>query len=124
MRTFAFVPTQSWNKLYGWILNKYKRYDSVIDIVKISVLVFFLAVFGFVYLYFVNLASTRWYFLRQENQKLNTISFQFEILKIKMLDYKQQNRDAINSTSFKRDVVDVHAEIVRIPSEIKLTFNK
>ena len=122
MRTFAFLPTQSINKLYGWILNRYRRSDLVIDIVKVSFLIFVFIVFAFVYLYFVNLASTRWYFLRQENQKLNTISFQFEILKTKMLDYKQQNREAINSMSFKRDVVDVHAEIVKIPTEIKLSL--
>ncbi|MEI6672431.1 MAG: hypothetical protein WCL02_03615 [bacterium] len=50
------------------------------------------------------------------------ITFKYEILKTKLLDYKQQNWDAIQSTSFKRDVVDVSAEIVKIPNGIQLGF--
>ena len=48
-----------------------------------------------------------------------TITFKYEILKTKLLDYKQQNRSAIQSTNFKRDVVDVSAEIVKIPNGVQ-----
>ena len=54
---------------------------------------------------------------------MTTITFQYEILKTKLLDYKQQNWDSVQSTSFKRDVVDVSAEIVKIPSIIQLGLN-
>jgi len=80
----------------------------------------FLLVCGFFYLYFVNLSSTRGYFLKQANQDMVAITFKYEILKTKLLDYKQQNWDAIQSTSFKRDVVDVSAEIVQIPNGVQL----
>jgi hypothetical protein len=51
-----------------------------------------------------------------------TISFKYEILKTKLLDYKQQNWDAVQSSSFKRDVVDVSSEIVKIPNGLQLGF--
>jgi len=68
------------------------------------------------------MSSTRGYFLKQANQDMATITFQYEILKTKLLDYKQQNWNAIQSTSFKREVVDVNAEIVQLPGHITLGF--
>ena len=53
---------------------------------------------------------------------MTAITFQYEILKTKLLDYKQQNWDAVQSTSFKRDVVNVSAEVVKIPNGIQLGF--
>jgi len=53
---------------------------------------------------------------------MTTITFKYEILKTKLLDYKQQNWDAIQSSTFKRDVVNVSAEIVKIPNGVQLGF--
>lgn len=69
----------------------------------------------FTYLFFVNSSSTRGYFLKQENQKLNTVSFQYEILNTKILDLKQKNRESIHGMDFNREVVDIRAEVVKIP---------
>jgi len=121
MRTFAFIPGQV-SKAYTWIISKYKRYDSIVELFKVSGALVFLVLCGFIYLYFVNMSSTRWYFLKQANQEIVTINFQYEILKTKLLDYKQQNRNSIQSSSFKRDVVDVSAEIVKIPNGVQLGF--
>jgi len=68
------------------------------------------------------MSSTRGYFLKQANQEITAITFQYEILKTKLLDYKQQNWNAVQSSSFKRDVVDVSAEIVKIPNGVQLGF--
>ena len=53
---------------------------------------------------------------------MTTITFKYEIIKTKLLDYKQQNWDAVQSTNFKRDVVNVSAEIVKIPTVVQLGF--
>ena len=82
----------------------------------------FLMICAFFYLYFVNLSSTRGYFLKQADQNMTNITFQYEILKTQLLDYTQQNRNAVQSTTFKRDVVDVSAEIVKIPNGVQLGF--
>ncbi len=121
MKTFAFIPGQM-SKAYTWIISKYKRYDSIVELFKVSGAFVFLLVCGFIYLYFVNMSSTRGYFLKQANQEMTAITFKYEILKTKLLDYKQQNWNAVQSSSFKRDVVDVSAEIVKIPNNITLGF--
>ncbi len=121
MRTFAFIPGQV-NRAYQGIISKYKQHDSIIELFKVSGALFFLFICGFVYLYFVNMSSTRGYFLKQADQEMAAINFQYEIIKTKLLDYKQQNRDAVQSLSFKRDVVDVSAEIVKIPNGVQLGF--
>lgn len=121
MRTFAFMPGQV-NKVYNGIVSKYKRHDNVVELFKVSGALVFLILCGFVYLYFVNMSSTRGYFLKQANQEMTAINFKYEILKTKLLDYKQQNWNAVVSSSFKRDVVDVSAEIVKIPNSVQLGF--
>jgi len=83
------------------------------DLVKVGGLFVFFLVCMFFYLYYVNLASTRGYFLKKENQEMNTISFQQEILKTRLIDYRQQNWDTIQSSIFQRKVVDISAEIVK-----------
>ncbi len=121
MKTFAFMPGQV-NRAYAGIVSKYKRYDNIVELAKVGFLAFFLVCCILLYLYFVNMSSTRGYFLKQANQEMVAINFQYEILKTKLLDYKQQNRNSIQSSSFKRDVVDVSAEIVQIPNGVQLGF--
>lgn len=121
MRTFAFIPGQV-SKAYTWIISRYKRYDNIVELFKVGALSFFLVCCVLLYLYFINLSSTRGYFLKQANQEMVAINFQYEILKTKLLDYKQQNWNSVQSTTFKRDVVDVSAEIVKIPNGVQLGF--
>ncbi len=68
------------------------------------------------------MSSTRGYFLKQANQNITTITFQYEILKTKLLDYRQQNRNEIQSTNYKRDIVDISSEVVQLPTTIQLGF--
>jgi hypothetical protein len=124
MKQFAFVQKKSLTNLYGSFLHKYRKYDDIMSVVKVVSLSAFLFICAISYLVFINRASTRGYFLRQENQKLSAISFQFEILKTKMLDYKQQNRDTIHSSTLKNDIVNVNTEVVRIPTKVELGFLK
>lgn len=124
MRTFAFIPKKSLTNVYGSFLRQYRKYDGIMEMIKIGTLAFFLVLFVFSYLIFINKASTRGYFLRKENQKLSTISFQFEILKTRMLDYKQQNWESVAGSSFRRDVVDVTAEVVKIPTSVEVGMDQ
>ncbi|MEI8090758.1 MAG: hypothetical protein WCG98_00390 [bacterium] len=122
MKQFAFVQNKSLTSLYGSFLHKYRKYDNVIELVKFFALGMFLVVCVFSYLIFINKASTRGYTLRQENRKLDAITFQSEILKTKLLAYKQQNWDAIHGSAYKRDIVEVSAEVVKIPTKVEMGF--
>lgn len=95
------------------------------DMIKIWGLLLVLFFCLVIYLRYVSLSSTHGYFLRQENQKLNNISFQYEIYKTQILDQRQKNWETINSSkSSRRDVVTVNAQIVTIPVKTELSMNK
>jgi len=94
------------------------------DLLKIWSLIFVLLFSMFIYLRYVSLSSTHWYFLRQENQKLNNVSFSQEIFKTQILDQRQKNREIINSTkSTKREVITVETQIVTVPMMTEITMN-
>lgn len=122
MKTFAFVRNNT-SKTYDWILHRYRKHDTLIEMSKFLGLAGLLVFCVFIYLFFVNSSSTRGYFLRQETQKLNAVTFQYEILNTKILDYKQKNRDSVHGLDFNREVVDIRAEVVKIPWNIELTMN-
>lgn len=123
MKTFAFSPSNSIKNGYENILIRYRNQDAFMDMIKIWALIFVLCFCLFIYLRYVSLSSTRWYFLRQENQKLNNISFQQEIYKTQILDQRQKNWLRVNSTkSQKREVISVNAQIVTIPVVTELSM--
>lgn len=124
MKTFAFLPTNSIKSWYESILIKYRNQDVFMDLLKIWVLIFVFLFCMFIYLRYVSLSSTHWYFLRQENQNLNNVSFQHEIFKTQILDQRQKNREKLNSTkSAKKEVVTVTSQIVTIPVMTELSMN-
>lgn len=124
MKVFSFSPTSSIKKAYSGLILRYRRHDSTIEFAKVGLLAGVLCIAGFIYLYYVNLSSTRGWYLRQETQKLNNIQFNFDILRTKLLDYKQTNRDSIQGNNSKREVVNIKAEVVKIPSSTDLAYNK
>jgi hypothetical protein len=124
MKLLAFTSKNAINQTYASLLNKYKAYQWIIDIIKIGWLALTLLFFMLIYLYFINKSSTQWYFLRQANNDLNTIKFKYEIVKTNVLNYKQQNRKQIHETFWNNNrVVDIHATIVSIPPSKELTLN-
>ena len=70
---------------------------------------------------YVSLASTRGYFLRQENQKLSAVSFKYEILKTQLLEQKLQNRSVLNGDANQREMIIVPIDPV-VNSGTEATF--
>ena len=91
MNTFAFNPRAKLEKHYASFLRKMQKNDHLWDLIKVGSLLVALAFFGFMYLYFVSLASTRGYFLRQAMQTRTSISFQQEIVKTQILKIRQES---------------------------------
>jgi len=123
MKLLAFTSKNAINQTYVSLLNKYRTYQWIVDIIKIGLAGLAFFSFILIYLYFVNKSSTQWYFLRQANNDLNTIKFKYEIVKTNVLNYKQQNRQQMHDTFWKNNkVVDIHATIVSNPQIKELTL--
>lgn len=79
------------------------------DFVKVATIFAAGVFFFFLYLYYVNMASTRGYFLRQAMQENNSITFEHEIVKTQLLKVQQTNRELMktvtnNKTTEKRAI--------------------
>jgi len=82
---------QNYLNIKKQILKSYKFVSNVKTI--FSIMIFILSIW--IYGYFVNVSSTKWYFLRQERQKLSEIKFQNEIVNI---DVRKIEWDILDKT--------------------------
>ncbi len=106
MNIFAYVhQSKKWIKKNR--LHKYIQHNGIVDIIKIWILVLTLLFVIVIYLYYVTLASTRWYFLRKANQENKKIQFEYEILKTDLLEYKQKNRENIHNNRHPNKIIRI-----------------
>ncbi|MCF7835092.1 hypothetical protein K9M48_03485 [Candidatus Gracilibacteria bacterium] len=123
MKLLAFTSKKAIHQGYSSLLNKYKTYQGVVDILKIGGLAIAVFSFTLIYLYFVNKSSTQGYFLRQANNDLNTIKFRYEIVKTTVLNHKQLNRQEMHDNFGSKDrVIDVSPKIVDLQSKQDLAI--
>jgi len=114
MNTFAFNPREKFAKHYASLLKRIKKNDHMWDVIKVGSLLAALVFFMFIYLYFVSLASTRGYFLRQAMQRRTTISFQQEIIKTQLLKIRQESREKMRDPSLPINTRNTNTQVTRI----------
>ncbi|MBO4515972.1 hypothetical protein J5751_00625 [bacterium] len=91
MKKFAFISTNTIKEYYDFLLNKERANRYISDLIKISLMVLFVIVCGFVYFRYISLSSTQGYWLRRANSDLSALNFQYEIVKTEILEKNQQN---------------------------------
>lgn len=82
------------------------------DLVKIGSLMTAIVFFFLLYLIYVNLSSTRGYFLRQAMQERDGAAFEYEIVKTQLLKVQQFNREKTDTTSMTHNSNSV---IINLP---------
>ena len=122
MNKFVFISTNSIKEYYNFLLNKQKSHKFIVDTVKLSWLFVFLSLCWFIYLRFVSLASTEWYFLRKANNELAAIQFKQEIVKTEILEQTQRNREKMYGNNQTKKIIEIHPEIVQVPSKTELSY--
>jgi len=122
MNTFAFVRNTE-QKTKSW-MSKYLQNHGMMDLFKVGILFVSFLFIIFIYLYYVNLASTRGYFLRQANQDYDAVNFQFEIVKTQLLSLKQENWAKIHNWDYQHEVIKLKTEIVYVPENSDLAYNQ
>lgn len=93
IKTFAYQSLSSFHKSYKSWLTTYRNKKGLWDTVKISVLSLGVLFFGGLFLYYINLASTRGYFMKVETWKLENIKAKSDIVKLEVIRKKRANRD-------------------------------
>ena len=124
MKKFAFISTNTIKEYYDFLLNKERNNRYVSDLIKISLMVLFVIVCGFVYFRYISLASTQWYWLRRANSDLSALNFQYEIVKTEILEKNQENRANMYWNSQTKTIIEVNPELVELPKGSELTYSK
>ena len=107
---------------YLTLKKKLIRNSKFLEKLKLffSISMFVLSIWA--YGYFVNVASTKWYFLKVEKEKLQEVNFQNEIVKI---DTKKKEWEILTSMISNVNIAndDLKWKIVYIKRATKLVYN-
>ncbi len=113
--TFVNNTVQSFHKSYqGWLIS-YRKKQDMRNFIKIWILFLGLAFFALIFLIFINLASTRGYFLRLSTSQLNTSQAKSDIIRLEIIQKNKENWDNLvnpNIRSIKESV-----ETIYVPTE-------
>lgn len=93
IKTFAYQSLKSFHKSYTSFLANYRNKEDMRDMIKIWSLFLLFLLFGGLFMYYINLASTRGYFMRLETQKLESNKAKNDIMKLEVIREKKENRD-------------------------------
>ncbi len=97
IKTFAYQSLNSFHKSYKSWLTQYRNKQELWDRVKIGLLWSGLFLFGGIFLYYINLASTRGYFLKLANRELESTKAKNDIVKLEVVKIKKLNWDKLSA---------------------------
>lgn len=124
MKQFVYIPQRLANTWLKYLHNrKYGNWVTLVDIAKIWALGGWLLLGFFVYVWFINLSSTLWYFLRQENNGFNDKKFDYEVSKTHILEKTQENWNSMYGKNNKIFVVNIHPQIVKTNEKSSLAVH-
>lgn len=97
IKTFAYQSLNSFHKSYESWLTQYRNKQELWDNIKIWILSAGILLFGGIFMYYVNLASTKGYFLRLANWELESTKAQNDIVKLEVIKTKILNWDKLSA---------------------------
>lgn len=119
---------KSLSKQYVSLQNKVRENYKIIDAMKLIVTLFILFFTIGVYWYFVNISSTKGYFLRHEMKNFEEAKFNHSIVQVEVLKLEKQIWDNIQTnTVIKQKKIQINEKVVYVPygkENDKLALNK
>ena len=97
IKIFAYQTFSNFHKSYKSWLTKYRERKELWDLIKIGLLFFSACTFWLLFLYYINLASTEWYFMKLANYELNSSKEKSDIVKLEVIRKKKANRDLLST---------------------------
>lgn len=89
--THTSTPVMSWGlSVVNSIKGRARQHKEKMPLLKIGIAVIVLMVLMLIYVTYVNKASTYGYFYKVESQNLDDITFQYNLVKLDVLEQQQQ----------------------------------
>ena len=118
IKKFAYQSFNNFHKSYKSWLTKYRERQELGDIIKIWLLFFAACTFWLLFLYYINLSSTEWYFMKLANYELNSSKEKSDIVKLEVIRKKKRNRDELSTPkNFTLEKNVITLEIPELSSE-------
>lgn len=93
IKTFVFNSAKNFHVRFKGFLIKYRQEVFFREVVKICSLSLITLIGFWFYLFFINIASTRGYFLKLAQDQLNSNRAKSDIIKLEVVKEKKKNRD-------------------------------
>lgn len=97
IKTFAYQSLNNFHKSYKSWLIKYRERNEFREMIKIWALCLASLICLFFFLYYINLASTEWYFMKLATYELNNTKEQSDIVKLDVIRKKQYNWNKLST---------------------------
>lgn len=99
IKTFVSQSLKSFHKNYKGFLITYRQKIFMRDCIKIGIFWLLNLFFFGLYLYFINISSTKGYFLKLAQEQLNINNAKSDIIKLEIVKEKKENRDGLTVLS-------------------------
>lgn len=109
---FSYIRSQS-KKAYTAMFSRVRSWTKSFEIIRLWVLVVWFCINMFIYLYFVNRASTEWYFYGKAQEQKETAEFNYNITKLTIVEKQSQLRKTLLDKT-KMKTVDLNSELITI----------
>lgn len=103
IETFVKQSFNFFHTSYKSRLTTYRAKEELWNLIKVGILFGLALFFGGLFLYYVNLASTRGYFMKIESRKLDENKAKSDIIKLEVIKQNKENRDSLVTPS-KTDI--------------------
>lgn len=120
-----FIQIKSLSRHYVDIQNKVRQNYRLVDNMKLLITVLIFLFTLWVYWYFVNISSTKWYFLRMEMRNLEEKKFEHSIVQIETLKKEREIWDNISiDRKYNQPKMVVDERVLYISYDHKKVFWK
>lgn len=101
-------------QIYQRYRIKADQYTNRMHLLKIVLLMVGIIFFGFLYIIYVNKASTSGYFHKIESNKLENYKFDYNLVKLEVMEAKKQLRNLTDLRMTHNDPVQILTDVVTI----------
>jgi hypothetical protein len=101
------------SRTYYSILKQLHKTEQYNEIFKIWWLILMFCICILVYLYYINISSTLWYYLRREERVLANKQFEYNTIILQKLQLEQQRRQRVEKEALATDYIGSQ-DIIRL----------
>lgn len=120
--THTSTPVINWGlSVVNSIKGRARQHKEKMPLLKLGAAITVLVLLMLVYVTYVNKASTFGYFYKVESQNLDTITFQYNLVKLDVLEQQQQLWQQVNTFDARSDPTALRDRLIIVSLDTSIT---